>query len=197
MCTHCSFWNFVFVKYCLQIFSCLGTRVADWYIPFLTSWTPVSHEYTFSYVLSKSLHTNKAQKSSTQMQALIFPVLPCLSRVLPAWQMHFCSASVTSTERYCVFVLSPTPFFSVQKVTVITDSVCTQAAMPPEHCAPMQWSENLDKYHNLQLCHSGTKLTSALMLQNIRENYLVRITWWYLAAFLWMSSQRHETERFW
>lgn len=119
VCTHCSFWNFVFVKYFLQIFSCLGTRVADWYIPFLTSWTPLSHEHTFPYVQSKSPHTNKTQKSSTLMQALIFPVLPCLPRALPTWQTHFCSASVTSTERYCVFAFSPTPFFSVQKVTVI------------------------------------------------------------------------------
>lgn len=66
-CTHCSFWNFLFVKYFLETFSCLGTRIADWYIPFLTSRTPLSHEYTFFYVLNKSLYTNKPQKSNTQM----------------------------------------------------------------------------------------------------------------------------------
>lgn len=93
MCTHCSFWNFVFVKYFLQIFSCLGTRVADWYIPFLTSWTPLSHEYTFSYVHSKSLHTNKTQKEQyTNVGAyLSCPPLPVS-----------CSANTTNTFLFCL-----------------------------------------------------------------------------------------------
>lgn len=101
-------------SYVCEMFSwnvfCLGTRVADWYIPFLTSPAPLSHKYTFSCALSKvPVHKQTSKEQYTNVGPyLSCPLLSVSCSANMANTALFCS--VMRTERYCL-LSPPPPFF--------------------------------------------------------------------------------------